>query len=101
MARSEEIVNNIGYKMTRAALEYIEKHEFADAMDAFEAGAEWMQEKMIEKACEVLKNHLFTQVVGRYDGEYSQFIQEVYTQVFPKFATAEDMIMVLRKEMEE
>jgi hypothetical protein len=61
----------------------------------------WADKTMIEKACEVLKNHLFTQVVGRYDGEHSQFIQEVYTQVFPKFATAEDMIMVLRKEMEE
>jgi hypothetical protein len=49
MTQREEIVNNIGYKMTRAALEYVEKHEFADAMDAFEAGAEWMQETMIEK----------------------------------------------------
>jgi hypothetical protein len=49
MIQREEIVNNIGYKMTRAALEYVEKHEFADAMDAFEAGAEWMQETMIEK----------------------------------------------------
>jgi hypothetical protein len=49
MTRREEIINNIGYKMTRAALEYVEKHEFADAMDAFEAGAEWMQETMIEK----------------------------------------------------
>ena len=41
MTRREEIINNIGYKMTRAALEYVEKHEFADAIDAFEAGAEW------------------------------------------------------------
>ncbi len=52
MTRREEIINNIGYKMTRAALEYVEKHEFADAMDAFEAGAEWMQETMIEKVCD-------------------------------------------------
>ena len=50
MTRREEITNNIGYKMTKAALEYIEKHKFADAIDAFEAGAEWMQETMIEKA---------------------------------------------------
>ena len=49
MTRREEIINNIGYKMTRAALEYVGKHEFADAMDAFEAGAEWMQKTMIEK----------------------------------------------------
>lgn len=67
---------------------------FADAI-------EWADKTMIDKACEVLKKHLFTQVVGRYDGEYSHVIQEVYTQVVPKFATAEDMIMVLRNEMEE
>lgn len=52
----EEIVNNIGYQMTMAAKEYIEKHEFADAMDAFEAGAEWMQKQMIDKACEWMMN---------------------------------------------
>lgn len=49
MTRREEIINNIGYKMTRAALEYVEKHEFADGIDCFEAGAEWMQKTMIEK----------------------------------------------------
>lgn len=48
----EEIVNNIGYQLTRAAVDYVEKHEFADSMDCFEAGAEWMQKKMIEKACD-------------------------------------------------
>ena len=51
MTQREEIINNIGYKMTKAALEYVEKHEFADAMDAFEAGVDWMQETMIDKAC--------------------------------------------------
>lgn len=52
----EEIVNNIGYQLTRAAVDYVEKHEFADSMDCFEAGAEWMQKKMIDKACEILEN---------------------------------------------
>ena len=61
----------------------------------------WADKTIIEKVCEVLKKHLFTQVVSRYDGEYSHVIQEVYTQVFPKFATVEDMIMVLRNELEE
>lgn len=59
MTRREEIINNIGYKMTRAALEYVEKHEFADAMDAFEAGAEWMQETMIEKAIQWLFENVY------------------------------------------
>ena len=55
----EEIVNNIGYQLTRAAIDYIEKHEFADSMDCFEAGAEWMQKKMIDKACEWIEAYLF------------------------------------------
>ena len=55
----EEIVNNIGYQLTRAAVDYIEKHEFADGMDCFEAGAEWMQERMIEKAVEWLKEEMY------------------------------------------
>lgn len=66
MTQREEIVNNIGYKMTRAALEYVEKHEFADAMDAFEAGAEWMQNTMIEKACEWLKENIWVYI--NYEG---------------------------------
>ena len=67
MTRREEIINNIGYKMTRAALEYVEKHEFADAMDAFEAGAEWMQETMIEKACEYLRQSLYNTPIFEHD----------------------------------
>jgi hypothetical protein len=69
MSRREEIVNNIGYKMTRAALEYVEKHEFADAIDAFEAGAEWMQEKMVEKAIEYAK--------ARYDLDYCGNVRDI------------------------
>lgn len=59
MTQREEIVNNIGYKITRAALDYVEKHEFADAMDAFEDGAEWMQETMIEKATQWLFENVY------------------------------------------
>ena len=74
-----------------------EGYEVSMRRDAYAQG----YQDAIDKACKVLKKHLFTQVVGRYDGEYSHVIQEIYTQVFPKFATAEDMIMVLRNEMEE
>ena len=55
----EEIVNNIGYQLTRAAIDYIEKHEFADSMDCFEAGAEWMQKKMIDKATQWLFENVY------------------------------------------
>ena len=66
MTRREEIINNIGYKMTRAALEYVEKHEFADAMDAFVAGAEWADKTMIDKACQWITEHIDIP----YEGEF-------------------------------
>ena len=60
----EEIVNNIGYQLTRAAIDHIEKHEFADSMDCFEVGAEWMQKKMIDKACEWIKKEVLDDYQG-------------------------------------
>lgn len=77
MTRREEIVNNIGYQLTRAAVGFMEAHPFADSMDGFEAGAEWMQKKMIDKACEWLM---------LYGCEY---------------ATEEVMVEHFRKTMEE
>lgn len=54
----EEIVNNIGYKLTHAAMAYYQENCTKDlSMDeVFEDGAEWMREQMIEKVCEILKN---------------------------------------------
>ena len=51
MKRREEIENHIGYKITKAAVEYYQANcaNDVDLLDAFEAGAEWMQETMIEK----------------------------------------------------
>jgi hypothetical protein len=56
MTRREEIVNNIGYQTTKAAMEYYQANctKDVDLSDAFEEGAEWMQKTMIEKACEYL-----------------------------------------------
>lgn len=84
MTRREEIENNIGYKLTHAAMEYIQTHEFADRIDCFEAGAEWMQEKMIDKACEcIIKLH-------NWPVQYEEFA---------KFQ--EEFITAFRKAMEE
>ncbi len=55
----EEIVNNIGYQLTREAVDYIDKHEFADGMDCFEAGAEWMQNTLIDKATQWLFENVY------------------------------------------
>ena len=58
----EEIVNHINYQQTIAAFEYANQHfdinkipERNAALNGFEEGAEWMQKKMIEKACEWLE----------------------------------------------
>lgn len=58
----EEIVSHIVYQQTIAAYEYASKHfdihkasEHNAAFNAFEAGAEWMQKQMIDKACEWLE----------------------------------------------
>jgi hypothetical protein len=87
----EEIVNNIGYQLTRAAVDYIEKHEFADGMDCFEAGDEWMQKKMIGKACEWLKENidLYTYI------SYSRESGHTKITLTDEFETA------FRKAMEE
>ena len=52
MTRREEIENNIGYKITKAAVEYYRTNcaNDVDLSEAFEEGAEWMQETMIDKA---------------------------------------------------
>lgn len=80
----EEIVNNIGYQLTRAALDYIEKHEFADGIDCFEAGAEWMQKKMIDKACECIIK------LQDWSTHYAEFAK-----------LQEEFITAFRKAMEE
>ena len=54
----EEIVNNIGYQMTKAAMEYYQANctKDVDLSDAFEEGAEWMQETMIFRIKNLLRD---------------------------------------------
>ena len=68
MTRREEIENHIGYKITKAAVEYYQANcaNDVDLLDAFEAGAEWMQKKMIDKACEWIIEHIDIP----YEGEF-------------------------------
>ena len=66
MTLREEIENHISYQQTIAAFEYANQHfentnktsERNAAYNCFEAGAEWMQKKMIEKACEWIKKEV-------------------------------------------
>lgn len=55
----EEIVNNRPYQVTKAALEYYNENQEADLTDAFEAGAEWDKEVIIERACNWLRKTLY------------------------------------------
>ena len=57
MTQREEIENNIGYKITKAAMEYYQANcaNDVDLSDAFEEGAEWMQETVINMACDWIR----------------------------------------------
>ena len=61
MTRREEITNSIGYKITKAAIEYYQANcaNDVDLSEAFEEGAEWMQEIMIEKATQWLFENVY------------------------------------------
>ena len=51
----EEIENSKAYQVSKAALEYYNEHHQdndINLIDAFEAGAEWADKTMIEKACD-------------------------------------------------
>ena len=52
----EEIENHINFQLTLASIAYYNENHTKDISldEAFEDGAEWMQKKMIEKACEWL-----------------------------------------------
>ena len=54
----EEVVNNMGYKLTHAAMEYYRENCTKDLSidEVFEDGAEWMKEQLIERLCKILKN---------------------------------------------
>ena len=65
MTRREEITNNIGYKITKAAMEYYQTNcaNDVDLSEAFEGGAEWMQNTMIEKACKWLFENVYDYLI--------------------------------------
>ena len=53
-----EITNSRAYQLSKAALEYYNEHHSEkdiDLTDAFEAGVDWADKKMIDKACEWLE----------------------------------------------
>ena len=58
MTRREEIVKDLG--LSEVVQESIKRYpRFAERRCGFIAGAEWMQKKMIEKACDWIETYLF------------------------------------------
>lgn len=81
MAR-KEIENSKAYQVSKEALKYYNEHykdKDIDLMDAFEAGAEWDEEVMIDKACDWLENnkHLYKVLsFGSLSTDWDKFIRE-------------------------
>lgn len=93
----EEIEKNRQYQLTGAAIDYCRKehpHYDGEALgeitDAFEAGAEWEHKKLVEKACEWLKENLSE----GYDPDN-------YPMIRCYDIDLEDFIKEFRREMEE
>ena len=61
------------------------------------AYAQGYQDAM-DKACKVLKKHLFTAAIDQHTGDGFSY---TILQCHCKFSTVEDLLMVLRSEMEE
>jgi hypothetical protein len=83
----EEIVNHITYQQTIAAFEYTNQlfdinkiPERNAALNGFEAGAEWMQKKMIDKAVEWITEHIDIP----YEGEFIDDIPVDYIEYLSK-----------------
>lgn len=75
----EEIEKDRQYQLTGAAIDYCRKeypHYDGEALgeitDAFEAGAEWEHKRLVEKACEWLKENVskYSYVIKVEDTEY-------------------------------
>lgn len=90
----EELINSKEYKMVNAAFDWIEEHQDADLLDAFEAGNEWGNKQAVEKACKWLENtfHDRSRHSGRGDAG------EIVTY---DFDSMQEFILKFRKAMEE
>lgn len=93
----EEIEKDRQYQLTGAAIDYCRKehpHYDGEALgeitDAFEAGAEWADKTMIDKACKWLDDNFMNLIWGKTRSVYAG----------GNFATVDEMIADFRKAME-
>ena len=79
-------------EIMKAASEYsCESIPYDSKTDAFVAGAEWMQKKMIEKACEWIKKRTYQDCLG----------VSPMAKLKVGFSSVEELINELTKAMEE
>lgn len=70
----EEVVNHIGYKTTKAAMEYYRANcaNDVDLSEAFEEGAEWMLEQFEEWLRKTGKGQLIGSLDRFLEGKYDR-----------------------------
>jgi hypothetical protein len=96
----EEIEKNRQYQLTGAAINYCHKehpHYDGEALgeitDAFEAGAEWEHERLVEMACEWLRRNYTNYMIN----DLSKYVEDVCS-----FDIFDDLLVEdFRKAIEE
>lgn len=80
----EEIEKNRQYQLTGAAIEYCRKElphydgeALGEIIDSFEAGAEWEHKRLVEKACEWLRNNIDFYVETNYGEDFRVDIEQL------------------------
>ena len=74
----EELINSKEYKVVNAAFDWMEEHQDADLLDAFEAGDEWGNKQAVDKACEWLWNcgYIDTLVIDDVIDKFKKYMEE-------------------------
>ena len=85
----EEITSSKAYQASKEALKYYNEHyqdKDIDLTDAFEAGAEWADETLIEKACEWLENNVNNYII--IDDYLGKVQPKISSSMFDNFKKA-------------
>lgn len=93
----EEIVNSRAYQVTKAALEYYNENQEADLTEAFEAGAEWDKEVIIEKACRWLQKTLYIHIEFNENKDWCK--DNPISRVISNHSSVEEFIKDFRESL--
>lgn len=98
----EELINSKEYKVVNAAFDWIEEHQDADLLDAFEAGDEWGNKQAVEKACQWLDENMedYTEYYD-FDTEDYDDKDNLHFAVASNYDYKKDFIESFRKAIEQ